>query len=59
MPFDAVSLSLLLLTGLVSGILAGFLGIGGGTLLVPAVGAVWLFASAGDRDQFFGHFGDL
>ena len=37
MPFDAASLSLLLLTGLVSGILAGFLGIGGGTLLVPVL----------------------
>lgn len=37
MPFDAVSLLLLLLTGLASGILAGFLGIGGGTLLVPVL----------------------
>lgn len=37
MPFDAVSFSLLLLTGLVSGVLAGFLGIGGGTLLVPVL----------------------
>ncbi len=37
MPFDAVSFSLLLLTGLISGILAGFLGIGGGTLLVPVL----------------------
>lgn len=37
MSFDAVSFLLLLLTGLVSGILAGFLGIGGGTLLVPVL----------------------
>lgn len=37
MTFDAASLALLLLTGLVSGILAGFLGIGGGTLLVPVL----------------------
>jgi len=40
MSFDAQTIGLLIITGLLAGILSGFVGIGGGLLMVPAL--VWL-----------------
>lgn len=49
MTLDLQSIVLLLLVGLVAGILSGFVGIGGGVIMVPAL--IWLLSYSQQQAQ--------
>ena len=49
MTFDAQTIGLLILTGLLAGILSGFVGVGGGIIMVPAM--VWLLGYSQHQAQ--------
>ncbi len=49
MVFDTQTIGLLILTGLLAGILSGFVGVGGGIIMVPAM--VWLLGYSQHQAQ--------
>jgi uncharacterized membrane protein YfcA len=49
MQFDTQTLGLLVLTGLLAGALSGFVGVGGGIIMVPAM--VWLLGYSQHQAQ--------
>lgn len=49
MTFDAQTVGLLVITGLLAGILSGFVGVGGGIIMVPAM--VWLLGYSQHQAQ--------
>ncbi|HNR54302.1 MAG TPA: sulfite exporter TauE/SafE family protein [Flavobacteriales bacterium] len=49
MTLDVQSIVLLLLVGLVAGVLSGFVGIGGGVIMVPAL--IWLLSYSQQQAQ--------
>jgi uncharacterized membrane protein YfcA len=49
MGFDTQTLGLLIITGLLAGILSGFVGVGGGIIMVPAM--VWLLGYSQHQAQ--------
>ena len=50
---------ILIVVGLLAGVLAGFLGIGGGTVMVPVMVALGLTGGAGGGDECSGHCSDF
>lgn len=49
MGFDQTTFGLLIITGLLAGILSGFVGVGGGIIMVPAM--VWLLGYSQHQAQ--------
>ena len=45
MPLDPLTLLMLLAIGLLAGVASGFVGVGGGLVLVPAMVVFWASAS--------------